>query len=127
MHGDVVCTDLGATLRELAETMTDQEVGSIVVTEMGQVVGIVTERDIVAAVGEGLQPDAVRASDIMSEGPLCADPDDTVRFVVQQMMQANIQHVPVVGSGRPVGMLSIRDLFRALAEQEQWITPAAAV
>jgi CBS domain-containing protein len=126
MHGEVVCADLGATIRELAETMADQEVGSIVITELSQVVGIVTERDILLAVSDGGDLAKLRAEDVMSEGPVCADPDDTIRFTVTHMLEEGVQHIPVIRAGRPVGMVSVRDVARALAESERWIARAGA-
>jgi signal-transduction protein with cAMP-binding, CBS, and nucleotidyltransferase domain len=127
MHGDPVCADLGASLRELAETMSDQEVGSVIIIEMGQVVGIVTERDLVTVIAEGGNPVQLTAADVMSEGPVCADPGDTIRFTVAHMMQEGVQHVPVIRAGRAVGMVSMRDVARALAESERWVARAGSI
>jgi CBS domain-containing protein len=122
MHEDVVAVDLGASLRELCETMTDRGIGSVVVLEEGQVTGIVTERDVVAAVADGADPDETSAADVMSEGPICADPEDTIRFTAERMLRAGVRHLPVLGSGDAVGMISARDLFSAFTEQA-WAEP----
>lgn len=124
MHGDVVCSDLGASLRELAETMSMQEVGSVVVTEMNQVVGIVTERDVVMALAEGGDAEGVRAADIMSEEPICAGPEDTLQLTVERMIEWGVQHLPVIQSGKPVGIVSARDLFKSMAEHAGWAVSA---
>jgi CBS domain-containing protein len=124
MHGEVVCADPDTSLRELAETMSEQEVGSVVVVELNQVVGIVTERDVVVALGEGADVDEARARDIMSESPICADPDDTVQFTAEQMIEWGVQHLPVVRSGKAVGMVSARDLFKSVAGRDGWIPTA---
>jgi len=121
MCGEPVTVDLGASLREVIDAMANQEVGSVIVSEMGQLVGIITERDIVTAVGDGVNPDAVYAADVMSESPYCADPEDTVSFTVQRMVQCGIQHMPVVRAGRAVGMISARDVLRAVSEK--WAGP----
>jgi CBS domain-containing protein len=120
MHGDVVCADLGASLRELAETMSEQEVGSVVVVEMSQVVGIVTERDVVMAIADGGNVDEMHAADIMSEGPICAGPDDTLQFTTARMIEWGVQHLPVIESGRAIGMVSARDVFKSLADHAGW-------
>ena len=114
MHRDVVSADPGATLRELAEIMYGEEVGSVVITEAGRVVGIVTQRDIVIALANGEDPDDVPAGDVMSEEPMCADVADSVRFTAERLAQAGVLHVPVLQDGRPVGMVSGRDLLMAL-------------
>ncbi len=57
MHGEVVCVAPDATLREAAEALVAEEVGAAVVTENGQVVGILSERDIVRGLAEGTDPD----------------------------------------------------------------------
>jgi CBS domain-containing protein len=114
MHRDVVCADPGASLRELAEIMYNDEVGSVVITEAGCVVGIVTQRDIVVAFANGEDPDSVPAADVMSEEPMCADIADSVRFTAERLAQAGVLHMPVLQDGRPVGMVSGRDLLMAL-------------
>ena len=124
MHGDVVCADLGVSLREIAETMSEQEVGSVVVIEMNQVVGIVTERDVVIALADGGDPDDVRASEIMSERPVCAEPDDTLQLTVERMVEWGVQHLPVIESGKAVGIVSARDLFKSMAEHAGWTVGA---
>jgi signal-transduction protein with cAMP-binding, CBS, and nucleotidyltransferase domain len=127
MHGEVVCADMGASLRELAETMSEEEVGSVVVCELNQVVGIVTERDVVAALGDGADPDDLRASDIMSEGPICAEPDDSLQLTVERMIEWSVHHLPVVQSGKAIGMVSTKDLFKAMAEEAGWTVGSGAV
>ncbi|HUJ67060.1 MAG TPA: CBS domain-containing protein, partial [Acidimicrobiales bacterium] len=87
---------------------------SVVITEAGQVVGIVTQRDIVVALANGEDPDSVCAGDFMSEEPMCADVADSVRFTAERLAQAGVLHVPVLQDGRPVGMVSGRDLLMAL-------------
>ena len=123
MHEDVVSVDCGATLRELCETMVERGIGSVVVAEECQVTGIVTERDVVTALADGADADRVTAGDVMSEGPMCADPEDTVRYTAERMLQAGVRHLPVLGAGDvAVGMVSARDLFCALTERV-WAEP----
>jgi CBS domain-containing protein len=102
--------------------MTDRGIGSVVVLEEGQVTGIVTERDVVAAVADGADPDETAAGDVMSEGPICADPEDTIRVTAERMLRAGVRHLPVLGSGNAVAMISARDLFSALTERA-WAEP----
>jgi CBS domain-containing protein len=114
MHRDVVSADPGASLRELAEIMFGEDVGSVVITDTGRVVGIVTQRDIVVALANGEDPDSASAEDVMSEEPMCADVADSVRSTAERLVRAGVLHVPVLQDGRPVGMVSGRDLLLAL-------------
>ena len=115
MHEDVVSVDCGATLRELCETMVERGIGSVIVLEENLVAGIVTETDVVAALADGADADRVTADDVMSEGPMCADPEDSVRYTAERMLQAGVRHLPVLGAGDiAIGMVSARDLFAAL-------------
>jgi CBS domain-containing protein len=105
-----------ATLREVAATLTEEEVGLLVVTGPGGMVGVISERDIAAALADGADPDEVWASDVMSDEPLCVDQDDSVLFAANRMINANVRHLPLLASGDVIGMVSMRDLLRALAE-----------
>jgi CBS domain-containing protein len=120
MHGDVVALDLDASLREAVDLMAEQEVGSVIVTELGQLVGILTERDVITALWDQADIDSTRVCEIMSEEPYCAVPEDTVNSTMERMVQFGILHMPVVKEGRPVGMISSRDILRTLAGQERW-------
>lgn len=124
MSGDVVTSDVGANLRELAQTMIDEEVGSVVIADMGQVLGIVTQHDVVFAVAEGMDPSQTQASDVMTEHPLCADVDDSIEVIVERMVEAGVLHIPVLRDGRPSGMLSARDLLARLNRQQTEKEPA---
>lgn len=111
MHGEVVVADITVPLSEAIATMIDEEVGSLVITEWGQVIGILTERDVLIAVNEGVGLSVTPVSEVMSPGPFCAGPDDSLAQTVERMVQYGVQHMPVVVRGRPVGMLSARDLM----------------
>jgi CBS domain-containing protein len=116
MHRDVVSADRGASLRELVDCMSDGEVGSVVIIDLGRVVGIVTQRDIVVALANGEDLDSISAGEVMSEDPMCADVADTARTTAERLAQAGVLHVPVLEEGRPVGMVSARDLLMALTD-----------
>ncbi|MDA8045960.1 MAG: CBS domain-containing protein [Actinomycetota bacterium] len=111
MHGSVVCADPSASVRELAQSMTGEEVGSVVITTSGQVTGIITEHDIVEALANDLDPDTTSAEDVMSPEPFCADVEDSPADVTAKLLAAGVLHAPVLRDGRLVGMISARDLL----------------
>lgn len=116
MSGDVLCISADVTLREAAEALVAEEVGAAVVTEEGQVVAILSERDIVRGVAEGADPDTTSVAEVMTEGPLCADPEDSIGLAAEKMITAGIRHMPVLGAGNPVGMVSLRDVVEVLTD-----------
>ncbi|MGY4642655.1 CBS domain-containing protein [Cellulomonas sp. URHB0016] len=102
------------TLRAVAQTMATQDLGSLVVAENGDVVGIVTDRDLVVrGLAEGVGLDApvgqLATSRLISVGP-----DDDVATVVDLMRQNAVRRVPVVDGGQAVGIVTLGDLAVAL-------------
>jgi CBS domain-containing protein len=86
----------------------------------GRVVGIVDEADLMRGrvVPDGWQVDALPARhvrDVMTVSVLCGHPDDDAADTVAAMLDRRIRSVPVVKDGRPVGIVSRRDLLRAIA------------
>ena len=78
--------------------------------------GIISERDVTRAMAEGAEPDAVWAADVMTPEPIAADPEDTILAAAERMITANIRHLPVLNGTGPVGVVSARDVLRALAD-----------
>src|SRR5579859_988757 len=77
-----------ATLREVAELLTGEDVGLLAVFGPEGMLGVISERDIAAALADGADPDLVTASEVMTEGPVCIDQDDSVLFAANRMIQA---------------------------------------
>lgn len=102
----------GDTLEAVAKLMHTNGIGAVPVCEVGvRMVGIVSERDLVrtfATTGCG-ELGHLRAGDIMSTQVKSCGPDDDMHAADQLMRRHQFRHVPVVETGRVVGMLSIRD------------------
>jgi len=110
----VLTIDAGASLREVAEALHRGGVGALVVTEGAQPSGVVSERDVVRALAEGGDPDAVWAGDSMTPDPIWADPEQTIAEVAEQMRLHEIRHVPVRQDGQLAGIVSMRDVLDVL-------------
>ena len=103
--------DIGTSLREAAEKMRVADIGNVIVTEKGQVRGIVTDRDIaVRAVAEGRDPDSTTVGDVMTAAPVTISPSSSVREAIDLMHQHDIRRLPVVEGGRPVGVVALGDV-----------------
>jgi CBS domain-containing protein len=105
----------GASLGEVARAMTDADVGLLVVGRGDDVLGVVSERDIVRAVAAGDDLSATTAMDIAHTDLAWCDPSATVAEVATEMMERYVRHVLVEDGGRLVGIVSARDLLGAYA------------
>ncbi|RLG78628.1 MAG: histidine kinase [Thermoprotei archaeon] len=104
------------SIEEMAKIMYDNLIGSVnIVDEEGKLEGIVTERDIIYAVAKDKVGKGLPVYMIMTENPITTTPDTPVMEAVITMRESNIRHLPVIDrEGRPVGMLSLRDVLDAV-------------
>ena len=98
-----------ASITDAAATLADAHVGSLVLGE-GIIEGIVTETDIVHAVGEGLDLDSTPVSEIASDPVVTIRPHETVRTAGERMGHNGVKKLPVTEDGEPVGIVTTTDL-----------------
>jgi CBS domain-containing protein len=103
------------TLAEAARKMWKQQTGSLLVMEDEDLVGILTERDILKAVASGAKMEEARISEVMTKDVLTIGPQASLREAAKIMADRWIRHLPVVDGGKVVGVLSQRDLAGVLA------------
>jgi CBS domain-containing protein len=103
-----------ATVIEAVNTMNDHHVGSVLVCEGGDPVGIFSERDVLVRV-VAAQRDPLRTlvRDVMTTRLHTATPDDTLLDVMRLMTDRRCRHVPVMEGDRLLGVVSIGDLTKA--------------
>jgi CBS domain-containing protein len=110
--GDVLEIDGDSSVLEAVQLMVDSNVGSLLVTEHGEVAGIVTERDYLRRVTlEGRTEDAP-VREIMSSPLVVATAETTVDECMAMMTDRRIRHIPVVEGEKVVGLVSIGDLVK---------------
>jgi len=103
---------------EAAKLMATENVGSLPVVEGEELVGIVTDRDLVIqVVARGLDPQSIRVSDVYTEKPVVATPDEPLDQALQRMAEEQVRRLPVVSDGQLVGILAQADVARS-AEAE---------
>ncbi len=99
------------TLADAARAMRNNAVGAVMVVSDDELVGLVTDRDIVVrAVAEARDARACRLRDFCTTVPVIAGPDDDVTDVVTTMRNHGVRRVPVVEGGRPTGLVSVGDI-----------------
>jgi CBS domain-containing protein len=97
--------------------MLEEEVGSVAVCEDGRLVGIFTERDVLALSGDGGDLDRVLVRDVMTRGPVTVSADVAVLDAARLMGERRIRHLPVVEGENLLGMAGIRDVLGSLVER----------
>jgi CBS domain-containing protein len=102
------------TIRQAAGKMRTQQTGSLVVLDGQDLVGIVTERDVLNAVATDVPLDTP-VSEVMSKDLITAEPGTSLREAARIMTERWIRHLPVLEGGRLVGIVSQRDLAGVLA------------
>lgn len=117
MTRDVVTVDIKSDVQQLAKKMLDYDVGSVIVTDKKQPVGIVTERDIVRKiVSRNLKPDDISMRELMTTPLITIDTEEDVTDTMHKMVKMEIRRLPVVENGKLVGIVTDTDLIAISAE-----------
>jgi CBS domain-containing protein len=109
MTTDLVTVNVQAALAEAARLMRDADVGVLPVTDGKEVLGVITDRDIVI---RGLAEGKVGAKvgEIMVDGLVSLSPDDDEQAAVKLMSDNDVSRLPVMEGGHLVGMVSVGDI-----------------
>lgn len=103
------------TLADVVDKLVANNCGSLVVCDdSGEMIGIITERDILRASATVRGPlEFVRVAERMTRTPAVAAPEDSVGETMGTMTERRIRHLPVMEAGRLAGMISIGDVVKA--------------
>jgi len=117
MSSPPITAGIHADIREVVDLMWDKRVGSIMIVDVdGKLAGLITERDILYAASKGMLCKPTKVSDVMTVNVITAKPEEDIATAIERMKQANVRHLPVIDDeGKPVGMLSVRDVMDAAA------------
>ena len=117
--GEVLTIAPSRTVAEAARELSERRVGALVVSPDGaQVVGILSERDIVREMGRrGVACLEDRVSSIMTSEVITCTPEDMADHVLARMTGRRCRHMPVLREGRMVGLISIGDVVKARLDE----------
>jgi CBS domain-containing protein len=105
------------TAADAIRLMLEAGVGSVLVVDGPEPIGIFTERDVLKLAGAGASFATVLLRDVMTPKPVTVSADDGILAAAQLMGERNLRHLPVVEGGNLVGIVSIKDVLGFLAER----------
>jgi CBS domain-containing protein len=111
----VVTLPADVSLQRVADELAGDQIGLLVLGSVGDIEGVVSERDVVRAVAQGLDPVDTPARAVASTKLVWCDDTATVGEVAELMMEEYVRHVLLEADGRLVGIVSARDLLGAYA------------
>ena len=119
MQQPVTAATPRASLRDIATQIIDRGFSGMPVTESdGKVLGVITEADIVYSLIDGHRLENVAAAHFMTSPPVTVDVETSLEEVMRTLQEHRIVRVPVTEQGKLVGIISRRDVIRAVLELE---------
>jgi CBS domain-containing protein len=115
MSWPVAAVEATDPLDQVARALAENEIGAVLVLLDGELVGVVSERDLTADAAAGHDGNVhLSAADVMSPDLVTVPPEAPLVEAARIMREAHVRHLPVVSDGLVAGMLSMRDLFDVL-------------
>lgn len=120
--GELISVSPDATVFQALQVMAEQDIGAVLVMDMGDVLGIFSERDYARRIVlQGRTSAGTKVRDIMTSKVVYVGPQQSVAECMALMTEKHFRHLPVMEAGRVIGMLSIGDLVRATIEEQQLV------
>jgi CBS domain-containing protein len=120
MRKFIVSASVEDNIRYIAELMKEKKVGSVLIKEGNQYVGIITERDILyKVVAEGKDPIKTKAKEIMSSPLITIEKDKDISEAIKIFKEKNIRRLPVRDGNEIIGILTLRTLIGDLKPGEE--------
>ena len=115
----VFSIDAGASVYDAVAKMDECKVGALCVTQAGALVGVISERDYARKIIlQGRSSKDTTVEEIMNSPAICVEPSTPLAQCMEIVTERRVRHLPVVESGRIVGVVSIGDLVRTIIAQQ---------
>jgi len=112
MTRDVLVVEPSDTIGEAAQKMVETGVSSVVVSDYGRLIGILTERDLTRAVAGRTHSSEARVREWMTPDPVTMTESDSAEDAARIMFEQRFRHIPIVDGERTIGIVSIRDVAK---------------
>ena len=106
-----------SSVQAIAETLNTKRIGTVVIIEKNEIVGIVSERDIIRAIAKDGTITNLTANDIMTKDVFFISPNVNSTTIMSLMSEKQIRHIPIVDAGNLCGIVSITDVVRRLSDK----------
>ena len=116
MSSPIIRVNAASTIKETAQFLSEKKIGCVLVEENDEYIGIITETDLTRKVlGQGLNPDTTKVSEIMVQPIISLDCRLPVTKANSFMAEKKIRHLAVTDNEKIVGMISVKDLVAFFA------------
>jgi CBS domain-containing protein len=111
-----------ASVFSALKQMAEKEIGSLIVTQDGKMVGLFSERDYARnVILKGRSSKKTQVREIMSSQVIVVNPKQTTEACMAIMTEKRVRHLPVIQNNQLVGIISIGDLVKAIIEEQQFV------
>jgi CBS domain-containing protein len=119
---EILTIDPNDSVYEAIKSMADNHIGSLIVMQNEQMVGIITERDYSRnVVLKGKSSLDTPVKDIMTTNVLCTKPEQTIEEAMALMTDKRLRHLPVIENSNVLGIISIGDLVKTIISEQKHI------
>lgn len=116
----VATIDENRSAFEAARLMTEEFIGSVVVTGFSGIHGLFTERELMMnVVGKGKDPEKVKIKDVMTRDPIKVSPNDSASHCLSLMKEHRRRHLLVFEGDEFVGLVSLRDMVALMIDERE--------
>lgn len=115
---EIVSIQPDKSILDAIHVLSERRIGSLVVTDGGKMIGLITERDVLVECGR--RPDQVKTTqvrEVMTKSVYTGVEDDSLKAVQRTMTERRIRHLPITRENRVIGMVSIGDVVKLLLKE----------
>ena len=117
----LLSVDPSGRVADAVTTMAEENLGSLVVTEQGRMVGMLTFHEILLALAQrGGSLGGAKVADLMVRDPVTAAPDMEVNDLRRTMLESGARYLPVMQEAKLLGVISFRDVAKAVLEEQDF-------
>lgn len=119
--GSILSAGPATRIMDVIKILGEKRIGALIILgDEGELAGILSERDIVRSMAvHEADTFEMTAGELMTRSPILASPDTTVVQAMEMMTDGRFRHLPIVDSGKLVGLVSIGDVVKARLSQQE--------